>query len=87
MQADDRQSALALKSGGRRRRSATICALPLIHNLWFWARHAQPLKSARPVTTPEIPPVVGPFDRLGVLALVWAGGFMLVAGILAVVLG
>jgi hypothetical protein len=45
------------------------------------------LQTGRALTTPDTPPVAGPFDRLGVLALVWAGGFLLVAGVLAVVLG
>jgi len=39
------------------------------------------------VTTPETPRDVSPFDRLGVLALVWAVAFLLVAAGLAVLLG
>ena len=40
-----------------------------------------------PLTTPETPPEASPFDRIGLLALAWAGGFMLVAAALSFLLG
>jgi hypothetical protein len=39
------------------------------------------------MSNPNAPRAVHGLDRLGVLALVWAGAFMVIAAVLALVLG